>query len=218
MLSNQQLNQCLSIANLALEARGNEDVNGIWQQMRALCRLDGMLLGLAELTTTNQHNDPIYGHFGCGADVLSLECNNDWIGQAKVTKSSVKSYALNQSQQVFELRRCHPGSCIVSLVSVVINTNRIGAEERYLIETLLPHVNVMLSRPGFLNAPKLTDRERQILVNVNQGFTHDQVAELVGVTRRTVCFHLSNIYRKYEVNDKVSAVNKAKLYGELLAA
>lgn len=218
MLSYQQLSTCLAITNAALQAKGNDDIDTIWGQLQALCGLNGMLLGLAESRTDGAVTQAMYGTYGEAKSLSDHIDRSDWASNPKVTDSVLQKHIGDDGQVILMLRSNHPESCIVTLVGVLIADIDINPAQQYMLETLLPHINVMLSRPGFLTAPKLTARERQILVNVNRGLTHDQVAELIGVTRRTVCFHLSNIYRKYDVNDKVSAVNKARLYGDMLAA
>lgn len=218
MLTYHQLSTCLAITNAALQAKGNDDIDAIWAQLQALCGLDGMLLGLAESSTDGAVTQAMYGSYGEAKSLLDQIDKSDWASNLEVTDSVLQKFASADGKAILVLRGSHPGSCMVTLVGVLIADIEINPTQQYMLETLLPHINVMLSRPGFLTAPKLTARERQILVNVNRGLTHDQVAELIGVTRRTVCFHLSNIYRKYDVNDKVSAVNKARFYGDMLAA
>jgi predicted ATPase/DNA-binding CsgD family transcriptional regulator len=51
----------------------------------------------------------------------------------------------------------------------------------------------------------LTPREREVLRLVAQGLTDAQVAERLVVSRRTVNFHLTSIYRKLEVSSRSAA-------------
>jgi predicted ATPase/DNA-binding NarL/FixJ family response regulator len=65
----------------------------------------------------------------------------------------------------------------------------------------------MLS-PGSL-LDDLTQRERDVLRLVAQGLTDAQVAERLVISRRTVNFHLTSIYRKLEVSSRSAATRYA---------
>lgn len=55
----------------------------------------------------------------------------------------------------------------------------------------------------------LTQRERDVLCLVAQGLTDAQVAERLIISRRTVNFHLTSIYRKLEVSSRSAATRYA---------
>jgi DNA-binding NarL/FixJ family response regulator len=55
-------------------------------------------------------------------------------------------------------------------------------------------------------APTLTPREMDILWGIAKGFTYNDIAERLGVSRQTVPSHIKNIYRKLEVNSRSEAV------------
>ena len=65
--------------------------------------------------------------------------------------------------------------------------------------------------PGPLHED-LTPREQDVLRLVAQGLTDAQVAERLVVSRRTVNFHLSSIYRKLEVSSRSAATRYALEY------
>jgi DNA-binding NarL/FixJ family response regulator len=56
------------------------------------------------------------------------------------------------------------------------------------------------------SAPTLTPREMDILWGIAKGFTYNDIAERLGVSRQTVPSHIKNIYRKLEVNSRSEAV------------
>lgn len=56
------------------------------------------------------------------------------------------------------------------------------------------------------SAPTLTPREMDILWGIAKGFTYNDIAERLGISRQTVPSHIKNIYRKLEVNSRSEAV------------
>lgn len=55
----------------------------------------------------------------------------------------------------------------------------------------------------------LTPRELELLEQLKNGLTYDQIASNLFISSGTVRKHIENIYRKLEVNNKVEAVQKA---------
>jgi DNA-binding NarL/FixJ family response regulator len=58
--------------------------------------------------------------------------------------------------------------------------------------------------------PELTDREREILERMAQGLDNPEIAKKLSITLKTVRNHVSNIYNKMQVTDRVQAVLKAR--------
>jgi LuxR family maltose regulon positive regulatory protein len=56
------------------------------------------------------------------------------------------------------------------------------------------------------STPHLTEREKQILRLVKQGLTNKEIAQSLGITSRTVEFHLGNFFKKLEVSNRTAAV------------
>jgi DNA-binding NarL/FixJ family response regulator len=61
--------------------------------------------------------------------------------------------------------------------------------------------------------PELTDREREILSLIAQGDNNSEIAKKLNVTLKTVRNHVSNIYNKMQVTDRVQAVLRAREAG-----
>lgn len=59
----------------------------------------------------------------------------------------------------------------------------------------------------------LTDREVEVLNHVLEGKSSKEVARLLFVSKRTVDFHLTNIYHKLHVTNRVQAVLRAAQMG-----
>jgi len=67
------------------------------------------------------------------------------------------------------------------------------------------------------NFPNLTGREKQVLNLIRKGFLYKQVALELGITTKTVEFHMSKILRKFNTSDRyeleINSFN-LKIYGE----
>ncbi len=62
---------------------------------------------------------------------------------------------------------------------------------------------------------KLTKREIEVLTLVIEGKSSKEVADLLYVSKRTVDFHLANIYEKLQVSNRVQAFRRATSLGLL---
>jgi DNA-binding CsgD family transcriptional regulator len=58
-----------------------------------------------------------------------------------------------------------------------------------------------------LDAPLLTDREREVLVYLRAGMTNQQIADALFLGRRTVEKHLERLYGKLGVRNRTGAIN-----------
>lgn len=64
-------------------------------------------------------------------------------------------------------------------------------------------------------ASQLSEREREILRLVAQGFSNREIAELVALSKLTIECHTKNIYRKLAVGSRTAAVFEARALGLL---
>lgn len=62
-------------------------------------------------------------------------------------------------------------------------------------------------------AIKLTKREIEVLTLVIEGKSSKEVADMLYVSKRTVDFHLANIYDKLQVSNRVQAFRRAARLG-----
>lgn len=66
-----------------------------------------------------------------------------------------------------------------------------------------------------LSQSDLTAREMDILWGIAKGFTYDEIAERLAISRQTVPVHIRNIYRKLAVSNRSEAVFEATQRGLL---
>ncbi len=64
----------------------------------------------------------------------------------------------------------------------------------------------------------LTKREVEVLTLVIEGFSSKEVADKLFVSKRTVDFHLANIYDKLQVSNRVQAFRCATRLGLIAPA
>ena len=60
---------------------------------------------------------------------------------------------------------------------------------------------------------QLSPRERQVLKHLSEGCTNDEIAFAIKCSTATVKTHLGHVFRKLDVDDRVSAVVTALRYG-----
>jgi DNA-binding NarL/FixJ family response regulator len=66
-------------------------------------------------------------------------------------------------------------------------------------------------RPGAGHLfPELTEREREVLALMAQGFNNNRIAHQLGISIKTVRNHASNIFSKLQVADRTEAVIRAR--------
>ncbi len=60
-----------------------------------------------------------------------------------------------------------------------------------------------------ISVPRITHREKEVLNWVATGKSNWEIAKILSVSEHTVDFHLRNIFRKLQVNSRITAVVKA---------
>ena len=66
-----------------------------------------------------------------------------------------------------------------------------------------------MREPDENQARMLTKREVQVLDLIGRGLTSSEAAEMLYLSKRTVDYHLSKIYEKLNVSNRVQALHEA---------
>jgi len=82
-----------------------------------------------------------------------------------------------------------------------------------MIKILLPHLNRVLARPGFLRSHNLTEKQIEVLKWASENKSYWEVGTIMGISERTVKFHFKNIFRKLGVASRGEAIIKGKIKG-----
>ena len=72
-----------------------------------------------------------------------------------------------------------------------------------------------ITHPDLANIPKLSKRQKIVLQLVSQGFTNQEIAEQLVISRRTAEMHIYRIFKKLLVSNRTQAVQAALHYGIL---
>lgn len=75
-------------------------------------------------------------------------------------------------------------------------------------ETVLPE-NIAKRLKGLQSGSTITVREREVLVLIAQGKANKEIADVLGNAEDTVKRHISNIFKKFGVNDRAQATAEA---------
>ena len=92
----------------------------------------------------------------------------------------------------------------------ICDPNELLQHKRHLavIEYLTPHLHGALSRIQFgllKETPLLTEREREVINWAKYGKTDSEISLQIGVSARTVKFHVENAMRKLQASNRVQA-------------
>ena len=72
----------------------------------------------------------------------------------------------------------------------------------------------LMAQSGFRTV-RLTKREIEVLTLIAQGHSSRETSEALYVSKRTIDFHLANIYDKLQVSNRVQAFRQATKLGLL---
>lgn len=61
--------------------------------------------------------------------------------------------------------------------------------------------------------PRLTQREIEVLAIASEGHRSKEIAAILHISKRTVDFHLQNIYNKWKVDNRIQALRYALKLG-----
>ncbi|MBP9905237.1 MAG: response regulator transcription factor [Rhodoferax sp.] len=106
-----------------------------------------------------------------------------------------------------EIRSLHAGGSPISPLIARQILNRFRAQDK-------PTSVTMLAAPGKPRAA-LSAREQEVLEFITKGFTSDEIAVLMSVSKHTVLTFVRRIYSKLEVNSKAEAIFEARYQGLL---
>jgi len=125
-------------------------------------------------------------------------------------EAGASGYLLKDSEpqrMVFEIRSLYAGGSPISplIARQILKRFR---NDGISATTSPPHV------PEKLRSA-LSPREKEVLEFITKGFTSDEIADLMSVTRQTILTFVRRIYAKLEVNSKTEAIFEARNQGLL---
>jgi DNA-binding NarL/FixJ family response regulator len=88
--------------------------------------------------------------------------------------------------------------------------NGIEAARRILVKRLMQYFGAPRPRGPSQPFPDLTEREREVLSLIAQGYTNQAIAEQLVISPKTVRNHISSIFSKLQVTSRLEAILRAK--------
>ncbi len=111
----------------------------------------------------------------------------------------------NASNIVNEIRTLHEGGSPISPLIARQILMRFRGQERAQMH--------LVKKTEGKSSPALSAREQTVLEYIAKGFTSDEIATLLLISRHTVLTFVRRIYTKLEVNSKMEAVYEAQTLG-----
>lgn len=114
-----------------------------------------------------------------------------------------------------ELGRCMAEFDRMGLAHLAAECARVAASQaetrheakRWMGEAARRQSSAMTELDRLLGHDSMTSREREVVVLAVQGLTSRQIAEQLGISRRTVDSHLSSVYSKFGIDGRVGLVD-----------
>jgi DNA-binding CsgD family transcriptional regulator len=97
----------------------------------------------------------------------------------------------------------------------LLNKLRALALQFHLVYTELEKDDPPAKDP-FLETVRLSEREKEILLWAAQGKSDSVIADIIGVSHSTIRFHMNNIFKKLNANERTLATVKAIRHGLIL--
>ena len=108
-----------------------------------------------------------------------------------------------------EIRLLHAGGSPVSPMIARLILSRLRADGPQASDQSAP------ARVPARSGVTMSPRETEVLELFTKGFTYEEIAQRMGVTRHTVQTFVRRIYAKLEVGSKIEAINAAREQGLL---
>ncbi len=111
----------------------------------------------------------------------------------------------------------HAINGVATITSVSVDSPAISRHQLIMLQQILPHLNEALARPSPWEQPNLTAKELEALKWAQAGKSYWETGKIMGISERTVKFHLNNVYRKLNVVNRSQAIARAFSLGCLSA-
>lgn len=242
-LSRADLETLLEIISLALKVNSGEELKRLWPRVAEFAQLEGAIFGVSKNQTKEAQVQFDIVTFGIGKEWVTAYRQSQSIAQDPIVLAALQSnhpiswnsaakVAINNDKKAFRenIFRKHALSAglqygyiycmrsnyvaqVLSVTAVTTGKRPISEYQGLLLDILLPHLNEILIRQGFTASPLLSERETEVLRWATAGKSNWEAAKILNISERTVKFHLRNIYRKLEVNNRSQAVAEAMRMG-----
>jgi len=242
-LSKADLETLLEIISLALRVNSGDQLKLLWPRIAEFAQIEGLIFGVSKNQTKEAQVQFDMVTFGIGTDWVNAYRQSQSVAKDPIVLAALESkhpiswnsaakVAINNDRKAFRdsVFRQHALSAgleyghivcmrsnyvaqVLSVTAVTTGKRPISQYQGLLLNILLPHLNEILIRQGFTVSPLLSERETEVLRWATDGKSNWEAAKILNISERTVKFHLRNIYRKLEVNNRSQAVAEAMRMG-----
>jgi len=242
-LSRTDLETLLEIINLALKVNSGDELKQLWPKVADFVELEGVIFGVSKSQTSKAGVQFDLVTFGIDDEWINAYRQSQSVDQDPIVLAALQSdlpiswnaaakIALKVDRKAFRngifrkqataaglqyghiyCRRSDYVAQVLSVTAVTTGKQPMTEYQSFLLDILLPHLNEILIRQGFTSSPLLSEREAEVLRWTTAGKSNWEMATILNISERTVKFHLRNIYRKLEVNNRSQAVAEAMRTG-----
>lgn len=100
-----------------------------------------------------------------------------------------------------------------NIVSIGSGVNPLDDVQSIILRQLLPHISEVLGRQSIWRRPKLTVKELEVIKWCTAGKSYWEISQIMGISERTVKFHMQSIFRKFDVINKSHAIARSMSLG-----
>jgi DNA-binding NarL/FixJ family response regulator len=197
-----------SAPDMALQSTANTREQGL--QMLEQLQADVLLVDLG-LPDGSGVDVIRAAHAKCpGCNIMVCTTFGDEVHVMRSLEAGAAGYLLKDSapgNMLSEIRSLHAGGSPISpLIARQILMRFRQNDKPATLPAQLPTI-----------APQITlsAREKEVLGHITRGYTSDESADLLGVSRHTVQTYVRRIYSKLEVHSKTEAIYEARNHGLL---
>jgi len=143
-----------------------------------------------------------------GCNIMVSTTFGDELHVMQSLEAGASGYLLKDSapeRMVFEIRSLYSGGSPISPLIARQILMRFRQDDKSAAAPLEPASG----------KPALSAREQEVLEYITKGFTSDEIAVIMSVSRHTVLTYVRRIYAKLEVNSKAEAIYEARNQGLL---
>jgi len=241
-LTKREIQNVVEILHYSAMATTGEDVYQILQLIQRAVACPKVIGGLAQLTATGIFKEfTSMLNVSYSNDWLYTYCENEYATIDPVLQSLFSTFqtqtwrqtysAVSSRKQLEFIEEARSFGLTNGITTGALDRNRglatffsfsggdANGTARYrgLLEYLTPYMHrVLIAKnhtPLSSQAKGLSPREMTVLLWMKEGKTNWEIARIVGVTERTVRFHIEGIFTKLDVNSRTQAVAFAMGHG-----
>ena len=234
-LTKREIQHVVEILHYSSEATTGDDVHHILQLIQQAVACPKVIGGVAQLTATGVFKEFISMHnVSYSNDWLYTYCKNEYATVDPILKSLFSTFQTQTWKQTYSTVNSRRQLEFIEEARSFGLTNGIttGAFDREkglgtffsfaggdakgtvryrgLLEYLIPYLHrVLIANTRavlFTQAKDLSPREITVLGWMKEGKTNWEIAQIVGVTERTVRFHVESIFMKLDAHSRAQAV------------